>query len=260
MNVSRNVCALGALGLELKGIAKRLEGIRAHPAWDRARSGRLGETTVHLVRSGMGRAASGPAREAVATLQPGVLVCLGTAGALHPSLKIGSVVAALGILGPGNGDAPLSSSAALVEMAVRAGAVKGDAWTVASPLCTPESKREAGKRTEAAVCEMEAWHVARVAAEAGIPFLALKAVSDTVRDRLPDIGRFTDETGVLDAKRFGAYLAMHPAEAARSARFVLNARKASEALASVFGRACAHMCQFSDIRGCLFEPDLADSF
>jgi len=26
------------------------------------------------------------------------------------------------------------------------------------------------------------------------------------------------------------------------------------------GKRMAHMCQFSDIRGCLFEPDLADSF
>jgi nucleoside phosphorylase len=220
--------------MELKGIGNRLENPGPHPALKDVRTGTWAGLTLHLVRTGVGRNAGRVARTTLDRIEADAVFCIGTAGGLSPRLKIGDVVVSTEILGPGPETVPLAADPILVEAAGGAGAVKGSCLTVEKALFTPEQKASALEETGAIVCEMEAAFVAEAAGRAGIPFLALKGISDTAKDSLPDVSRFMDDAGTIDRKRLAGYLAMHPAEAARSTRFLRNAGKAVEALTAVF--------------------------
>ncbi|GEM_PF-680872 len=227
-------CVFGALGLELKGIARRLESPAPHASLPDCRTGSLGETTVHLVRTGVGRNAARAVDKALRALEPAFAVCLGTAGALTPALKVGDLVAAREVLLDGQPSRPCDP--ALVEEATKAGAREGACLTVARPLCLPEDKKQAGAAHRAHVCDMEAWHASGPALQRAVPFLALKAVSDGVKDALPDAARFTGPDGAVDGKKLARHLASRPDEAARALRFRRNAGLASAKLADVFCR------------------------
>ena len=63
-------------------------------------------------------------------------------------------------------------------------------------LGTVEQKIAAHRASGALTVDMESHHVARAAAEQGLPFLAIRAVADTAGDVLPAVfGTFVDEFG-----------------------------------------------------------------
>jgi adenosylhomocysteine nucleosidase len=217
--------------MELKGLAKRLEGVRSHPDLEGVRTGSLAGLTIYLVRTGVGRGAGRAAEAVFAAFRPDASVCIGTAGGLMPALKIGDVVACTEVFGAEGGSHVADPR--LLDAAVLAGARKGACLTVKKALVGPGEKAGAHEETGAALCEMEAAFVAEAASTASVPFLALKTVSDTVKDRLPDVSRFMDDRGNLDRKGMAGYLALHPDEAARSARFLRNAGRAVEVLTAV---------------------------
>ncbi len=73
-----------------------------------------------------------------------------------------------------------------------------------------EEKLELAARWGADLVDMEAATVARLAQKRNLPFRALRAISDQVEDKLPDLGRFTDERGGFREASFAAYIALHP--------------------------------------------------
>ena len=73
-----------------------------------------------------------------------------------------------------------------------------------------EEKLELAARWGADLVDMEAATVARLAQKRNLPFRALRAISDQVEDKLPDLGRFTDELGGFREASFAAYIALHP--------------------------------------------------
>jgi nucleoside phosphorylase len=223
------ICILGAMGMELRGIGKRLENLEEVPTVHGCRRGSAFGLEVFLVRTGIGKKAEEAAHCAAGALHPDAILCVGTAGGLIPELRVGDVVACPSVLGPSPDDPAMRCDGALLAAAQRAGAGEGVCLTVEKPLASPEAKAAAAARG-ASVCEMEAWFAARGTGP-GIPFLALKAVSDARDDRLPDIARFMDSAGRVDGKRAALHFATHPADAARAARFLRDANRAVRALA-----------------------------
>ena len=72
----------------------------------------------------------------------------------------------------------------------------GTLASVARPLFNSEEKRVLGRTLNALAVDMESAAVARVAAEHGRAFFALRAISDTVDENLPsEVSDFLDETG-----------------------------------------------------------------
>jgi nucleoside phosphorylase len=75
---------------------------------------------------------------------------------------------------------------------VRAGAILG----LDRMLSSPHEKADAFARSGALVIDMESHHVARAAAERGLPFVAVRAVSDQAHEALPAIlASFVDTEG-----------------------------------------------------------------
>jgi nucleoside phosphorylase len=153
----------------------------------------LGGGECILLQTGVGieRAKDG-ARALLSVRRPGLVVSFGIAGAPQQGLEVGDVVVArsvrqleAGSLGPARPLAPLSSSAyKAVEAAARqAGAslFRGNVITTRGE----QSLAAVGTKIDAPVLEMETAGIADVCAEAGIPLLSLRAISDSVREPLP---------------------------------------------------------------------------
>ena len=72
-----------------------------------------------------------------------------------------------------------------------------------------ESKKALAEKFGGDIVDMEAAAVARHAERKGLPFFAVKAVSDTRDARMPDMQRFTKEGRFLTG-RFGIHMAVRP--------------------------------------------------
>jgi adenosylhomocysteine nucleosidase len=81
--------------------------------------------------------------------------------------------------------------------------------TVAS-FAGKDEKRRLHEAYDASAVEMEAATVARLAQAHGLPFLAVKAISDTVDFELPGIERFSTADGQFREAAFGAHVALRP--------------------------------------------------
>ena len=93
----------------------------------------------------------------------------------------------------------------------------GDLWLATSPRVAdaPEKLRLAATYN-AALVDMEAAAIARLAAMRGIPFYAIKGVSDGLDDQLPDFNRFITPHGQFQTAAFALFAALPPLLLART--------------------------------------------
>ena len=139
--------------------------------------------------SGVGQSAYETVRARLAESRPGLVVAAGVCGGLDPSIGAGGVIVARHVLAPGHDliepDRFLLEDIrkALHEHASKF--VYSRLLTVDRPLATRDEKREAWNEHGAGGVDMETYHIARAAREAGIRWLAVRAVVDTASQALP---------------------------------------------------------------------------
>jgi adenosylhomocysteine nucleosidase len=134
------------------------------------------------------------ARELIAA-GVGGLLSWGVAGALDPALACGSVVLPEEVLRRPQAPAasPLQRFATCrswrarldAALAPRVRVACGALLTSALPLGTAQIKAQMFQETRAVAIDMESAAVAAVAADHGLPFVALRVILDTARDSLP---------------------------------------------------------------------------
>jgi adenosylhomocysteine nucleosidase len=107
-----------------------------------------------------------------------------------------------------------------------------DCWLVTSPKVadTPEKHRLA-ETYQAALVDMEAAAIARLAVMRGIPFYCVKGISDGFTDQLPDFNRFLSPDGRFRLARFVFFALLRPWYWPALIRMGENSSKASRALA-----------------------------
>jgi len=131
---------------------------------------------VWLALSGMG--ADNSCRAARELLERGKvrgLVTLGFAGALADSLALGEVVIADRVVDQQTGE-QFSCSRDLFPLE---GARHGNLLSAAAVITTATEKRRLAREWGVVAADMESAGVARAAAQAGVPFCAIKAITDT---------------------------------------------------------------------------------
>ena len=175
-----------------------------------------------IVCGGIGPEAARRATQAVIALYaPALVQSVGFAGALDASLKVGDIFAPRRVI-----DAKDSSS---VETGDGAGVL------VSFPVVAgPDQKVNLTKAFGAQAVDMEAAAVARGAAARGIPFRALKAISDESNFVMLPLEHFIASDGRFRSGAFLTFVGMRPWLWSRAIRLARNSACASRAL-------CAHL-------------------
>lgn len=170
--------------------------------------------------AGAGQAAATRAFAAIESDAPIDLVfSIGWAGALTAELASGSAHNVAGVIDVQTGE----------RFPCDAGA--GDLWLATSPrVADGAEKRRLASSYGAALVDMEAAAVARLAGMRGIPFYCIKGISDGFTDRLPDFNLFLED-GQFKTARFVLYAALTPWYWPALVRMGENSRKASQRIA-----------------------------
>lgn len=163
--------------------------------------GELGDAPVVLAHTGDGCVRAAQGMEALLERFPvRLIVVVGIAGGLSPSLTPGSIVIAQRVL-DSSGPAP-SPAAEWIDRVLKKGGVTA-ATVVSTPhiLCTPADKSRTRFRLQAqdpATVDLESATCARVASRRGIDYVVLRAVCDTSDETLPlDFNLCRDAEGSL---------------------------------------------------------------
>lgn len=171
--------------------------------------------------AGAGQAA---ATRAFAAIEEGgpidLIFSIGWAGALRAGTTAGTAHNMAGVVDALTGE----------RFACDAGA--GNLWLVTSPKVADEAeKRRLASAYDAALVDMEAAAIARLAAMRGIPFYCIKGVSDGLADHLPDFNRFLTLDGRFQLARFTLFATLRPWYWPALVRMGENSRKASQSIA-----------------------------
>jgi len=151
-------------------------------------AGRWLQATRALCRiSGPGEARAADAARALLAAGAQGLISWGTSGALRESLAAGNLLllTSTGRLGEARMPATQSWLQASASVLAPLNPQLVDACTVRAPLTGAGVKQLLGERSGCAAVDMESAAVAAVAAEAGVPFLGIRAVVDPMTLEIP---------------------------------------------------------------------------
>jgi adenosylhomocysteine nucleosidase len=141
---------------------------------------------------------------------------VGWAGALNAQVVSGAAFNVAGVIDARTGER------------FRCDAGAGDRWLVTSPIVANEAeKRRLASAYKADLVDMEAAAIARLAQMRGIPFYAIKGVSDGFTDKLPDFNRFIRPDGQFDLTGMVLFSILRPWYWPSLMRMGENSRKAS---------------------------------
>ncbi len=217
-----------ALESEIKELKRRHGSERLSAYRDcRVDRSRFGAKEVLLIGHGVGKRRTLEALDYVLPNYPVTLVIsAGFAGALNDKSKAGDVFAAghMGAEQPviaAEKYAPLVADSSLLDAAKKIQhkngyqSLIGMGLTVAEICATPQAKRTLCTAYGADFVDMESYWIGLAAAAKGIPFITVRAVSDSVRDDLTFIGELTSEGRVLPEK-VARHFFSHPGDLPKS--------------------------------------------
>jgi nucleoside phosphorylase len=194
----------------------------------------LDETPVVVAVSGAGAENSLRLAQRLAAEFPLCgLASLGFAGGLVPGLQTGDVVFADCVIDESNGERfPCDNGLLPVRFARRGNLLSADSVIISS-----EEKHRLGEMWQAVAVDMESSGVARAAAAAGLPFCAVKSITDSAEESLSiDFGRCRREDKGFSFWAIGCQ-GLTTLHGARDLwRLARNARRAARGLAAALGR------------------------
>jgi adenosylhomocysteine nucleosidase len=177
--------------------------------------GSLGSAPVVVARTGEGSAAaSRGAASVLGNVSAGRMLVIGVSGGLSESLEHGTIIVGRSVTRVG-GKPQLPDEEWSVAALTLNGAQSAELITTTEILCTPSAKSDALARLNGdgpAAVDLETAAYAEVAASRNVPWLAVRAISDTADDTLPvDFNRFLDDEGRIDRGKVTWYAMRHPA-------------------------------------------------
>jgi adenosylhomocysteine nucleosidase len=188
--------------------------------------------------AGAGQAA---ATRAFAALEEGgpidLVFSVGWAGGLTPEVEAGTAHNMAGVFDTRTGER------------FNCDADSGPLWLATSPRVADEAEKLRLARTyKAALVDMEAAAIARLAAMREIPFYCIKGVSDDLNARLPDLNRFIAPDGKFRLAPFILFAAIRPWYWPALIRMGENSRKAAAAISQ-------SLLEFLDAGGHIRNPN-----
>jgi adenosylhomocysteine nucleosidase len=173
-----------------------------------------------VVAAGMGAQRAALAVEAARNAAPvTALISVGLAGACTPELASGTVV-----------DAALTIDTRTGERYTSAALQTGPTLATIDSIADINEKSRLAAAYGAALVDMEAATVARLALAHGLAFRAIKAVSDACDFELDSLARFAGERGQFRTAAFALHTALRPWHWNKAARLGRDSNRALKAL------------------------------
>ena len=238
------IAFLGALREEVSGLQRQM-GLKELLAGATCRlyGGEYRGKDILLAQTGMGRQRAETATELVLERHSvAALISFGFAGALTGELDVGDLVicatlhCAPGPAQKATGPRSYASDEGLLRQATEAleGTTLrfriGSGVTAAQLVRSPEGRQQLGRAFHADIVDMESYWIARIAADRQIPFVAVRAISDTWRDDLPPFDQMTTPDGSVKWKEAFSHFLRHPQQLLTLLGLANNARRARESL------------------------------
>ena len=198
---------------------------------------------VVICQTGLGRRSKDAADAVIAQYPSSVVLSVGVAGGLHPNLECGDVIICEQIdhvshkasRARNKGiacDARLANAALAAAKGMGLPASTGKSLTLDEPAWTVDEKTAHHEWKRHDIVEMESFWVGEAANRAGVPFLAIRTISDASGHSLPNTGAMQPD-GNFDEKVLLAYVAANPEAGPLFAEFAERARPAFGNLAIV---------------------------
>lgn len=186
---------------------------------------------VRVVVTGMGAASA--ERHAAEAIADGATAAISTGfcGALDPGLALGDVVVPAQVMDAATGETFPCDRA----LAIGAGTPAGTLVTTARVVTDPAARAA----LDGVAVDMESAGIARACARAGVPFAAIRAVTDRAGDVLPHMDGVLDDHGHVHGLAMARRLAAHPREITAWARLARGAGAARRGLVPAMSAALA---------------------
>ncbi len=161
----------------------------------------------------------------------------GVCGGLNQALRPGTVIIATKVItvdGETFATNGTWSSALNVVLSGRCPFINAPIFGATQVITTARAKQELFTKTGAAAVDMESHEVAAVAAEYGVPFLAVRAVADSARSRVPEAALYgVREDGSTRVDAIFAGLLVRPWQTPALIRLAWDSFSAQSALRRV---------------------------
>lgn len=229
---------VAALPEEIRPLQRRLRRqSRVRLRTGKAVQGSLGEIpTVTLATGDGGELARRGLTELLSRVDLEAVLAIGIAGGLSADLEVGDVVAASRVA---NGTGEVSPpdgrwhARALAQHGVTDGSIYSHSEIAIDPVAKKRLWEQSGGGA-AQVVDLETASYARAAAAREVPYLALRAVSDSSAEALPlDFNRFRKADGSSDRFRVSRYALLHPSIVPELMQLRERLRHCAERLASL---------------------------
>jgi adenosylhomocysteine nucleosidase len=152
----------------------------------------------------------------IAREQPSCLVSVGLVGALRSDLHVADVITPRTVINAATGKRFYSRDTEAQGVMVSGRTIAGE-----------ERKQALRAEFGADVVDMESAGVASIADSCGLPFLAIKAISDEIDFPMPPLNSFVDTTGKFHTGAFVMSALVHPRWWRPTMVLARNGRKAS---------------------------------
>ncbi|MBT5257396.1 MAG: hypothetical protein HOL75_00615 [Nitrospina sp.] len=175
---------------------------------------------IVLVRTGMGKeCALDSLKKVLSTTYPSLVLSIGYAGGLDLKLKVGDLVIADKIVEIDQANSfaksfPVNSQQEdlfkMLTSQKKLMIYQGTLLTANQVISGSSAKQELGSSHKALAVDMETSSLIAHCIEKNIPFVSLRAISDTMEQSLINTNSFVDSEGKISKVKAGWYAATHP--------------------------------------------------
>ena len=175
---------------------------------------------IVLVRTGVGKQRAAEAvLKTIEQFSPDRLLSIGYAGGLVSELQVSDLIIAERVVDVESSaeflpDQQWLQLAQNISVSENYKVISGKLVTANKVIHSPLDKKEFGERLSAHAVEMETSAIAKVAMDKNLPFLSVRAISDSVEQEILDSSSFLRRDGEISKLKAGWYVLTHPSSIA----------------------------------------------